>query len=388
MKQKLKNLSKILYLSGIVVFFTNWSTEELTTKQEAGQNVNIETAKNWFDNYKATREFNPLFKNQVYDWSNSKVEILENDLKAIVVPVLDKNQDENYKGGKFLYFYPSQNGKTFETTLYEFLPTEKSLEEQRLTKALSNFDGFIVTWNLEKGFIESAKFENSVITAVITGQEISPNKPKDLFSKAAANPDPIGASYCLGDLILCNDYKNSGGYSGAGYVYYVNAPSGSGGGSYAGDYVNNSHGGGSGGGGTASSASVKAQLEATINRTDENAHDFRIVQNGNTVVAKTLIGILPWANLQVDITQSKVGDKYVVDSVVSNAVGLTAGYAWTQSSYGKTTIGNNTTVIFNGIASYTLFVQGIGTVYTSSVSYSVTMNNRTGQIISGKRLTK
>jgi len=389
MKENFKKLRKIVYILCISVFFVNCSTEESASKQGLGQSVNIETARKWFDNYKSTKEFNSIFKNQVYDWSNSKIEILENDSKAIVVPVFDKNQDENYKGKKFLYFYPSKGEDAFKTTLYELLPTDKSLEEQNLTKALSNFDGFVVKWDLEKGFVESAKFEKSVITAVIIGQEISPSKPKDMFSKAAAEPNPIGASYCLGDLILCNDYKNSGGYSGAGYVYYVNAPSGSGGG-YAGDYFNY-YGGGSGGGGASSASSASnstALLEASINSTNENAHDFSIVQTGDTVVAKALIGLLPWANLQIDITQYKVGDKFVVDNVASNPVGLTIGYGWAQSSFSKTTIGDTTTVICNGIASYTLFVEGIGTISTSSVSYSITVNNRTGQIISGKRLSK
>lgn len=388
MKENFKKLRKILCVLCISVFFTNCSTEEPGAKNGVGQSVNIETAKEWFDNYKATKEFNPIFKNQVYDWSNSKIEILENDSRAIVVPVFDKNQDENYKGKKFLYFYPSEDEDKFKITLYEFLPTEKSLEEQSLAKTLSYFDGFIVTWDLEKGFVESAKFENSVITAVITGHEIEPSKPKDMFSKAAADPDPIGASYCLGDLYLCNDYKNSGGYSGAGYVYYVNAPSGSGGGSYAGDYVNNSHGGGSAGGGTASGASVKAQLEATINSANPNGHDFNIVQNGNRIVSTGLIGLVPWADLQISVTQLKVGDNYVVENVVSDAVGLTVGYSWSQSAYGVTPKESITTVTFNGIASIVMPLEGLGTIYSTPVHYSLDINNKTGQIISAKRLSK
>ncbi len=86
------------------------------------------------------------------------------------------------------------------------------------------------------------------------------------------------------------------------------------------------------------------------------------------------------------VTLSKVNDKYQINNVVSNPYGLTLGYAWTQTAYSQTTNGSNTTVILNGITSYTLFVQGIGTIYSSPVSYQININNTNGQITSGKRL--
>lgn len=99
------------------------------------------------------------------------MENLENNSQAVVVPVFSPNEDENYAVKKFLYFYPVENA-TFQTTLYELKSSKESLEGQGMAEALSYFNGYINVWNLEKGFVESTKFENSVAKATFTGEEI------------------------------------------------------------------------------------------------------------------------------------------------------------------------------------------------------------------------
>lgn len=90
----------------------------------------------------------------------------------------------------------------------------------------------------------------------------------------------------------------------------------------------------------------------------------------------------------MEISQTKAGNTYVVNNVASFAQGLTMGYNCTQTSFIKNTVGNMTTVTFSGATSFSLFAEGVGTVYTSQVSYAIVINNTNGKIISGSRLPR
>ncbi|MWB95573.1 hypothetical protein GON26_14485 [Flavobacterium sp. GA093] len=257
MKIEFRKLQNLFFLIFCVVLMTNCGTEDAINQQQINETTKINEAKIWFIKYQSENKFYYKFENQSYDWDNASVEILENESSAIVVPVVDKNKMENYRGNKVLYLYPLEDKKNFETTLYELLPTAESLSEQNSTKDLTNFDGYIIAWNLERGFIESTKFEKSASIATVSREEIQSKKVIDNSSKMV--PDPPAASYCLGDVILCNDYKNNGGgYDGNGYVYYVNSGVGYSSGGYAGSYFNSSHG--SGGGGSGITAPTPAQI--------------------------------------------------------------------------------------------------------------------------------
>lgn len=196
-------------------------------------------------------------------------------------------------------------------------------------------------------------------------------------------------------MIICNDYYNESGggsYYGTGYVYYVNGASVSP--SVGGSYFNSSHGSGgsaSAGGASAAAANVKSvsQLNVLIDSAEASAKNItQQIQTPTAVISKATIGLLPWANIQVEISQTKVGNTYVVNNVASFAQGLTIGYNWTQTSFIKNTVGNMTTVTFSGAAAYSLFAEGVGTVYTSQVSYAIVINNTNGKIISGSRLPR
>jgi hypothetical protein len=269
--------STILFLLGILLL-DSCQTEEIVTSEQK----TIIEAKRWFEEYQSKSNFNSLFENQEYLWENAKEETLENGQTAIVVPVNDKLQIENYKGKKVLYLYPSEGLKNYEVTLYELLPSAESLQELNSLKELSHFDGYIIAWNLEKGFIESTKFKNSTSVASISGNEILKEKTNNIFSKAA--PDPPVASYCLGDVIICNDFKNGGsGYSGNGYIYYVNSFGVSGG--YTGNYFNSSHGSGASGGGI--KAPTPLQIIDKLTGKSKCINDL-LTKNGNNFVQNLL----------------------------------------------------------------------------------------------------
>lgn len=171
MKRKSK-LFRILMVFCFALLLTNCAVEELKTSQTAVQTTNVEIAKNWFEQYKSATEFNSNFKNVKYDWENAKTETLENDSQAIVVPVYDFKENQDFTVKNFLYFYPT-DGTTFETTLYELKSSTEPLDGQSLAESLRYFTGYINVWNLEKGFIESTKFENSIAKATFSGEENS-----------------------------------------------------------------------------------------------------------------------------------------------------------------------------------------------------------------------
>ncbi|GAA3730866.1 hypothetical protein GCM10022422_11310 [Flavobacterium ginsengisoli] len=88
----------------------------------------------------------------------------------------------------------------------------------------------------------------------------------------------------------------------------------------------------------------------------------------------------------ISVTQTKVGLKYVINNVVSNPIGVSTGVSWSQTAYGQVTNGNTTTVTIVGLFSVNLFVEGLGSIVTTPVSYSVNIDNRNGKLISAKRL--
>lgn len=96
--------------------------------------------------------------------------------------------------------------------------------------------------------------------------------------------------------------------------------------------------------------------------------------------------MLPWLNISLEIIQNKINNQYVISKVATNLSGMTVGATWSQTSYSQTTSGNITTVILNGVVSYSMPLQSLGTVYTYNSSYSVQIDKTSGKIISGKRI--
>ena len=260
MEEKVSNFFKNLFMIFITLTMTNCAVEELGSKSNGQESISFTDAKNWFDGYKSTALFKPEFSNLVYDWENSKIELLDNDLQALVVPVIENNGDNKYKGQKLLYIYSIKEKNSYETTLYELLPTNESLIGEKSLQTLSNFNGYIAVYSLETGFIESTKFENSVPKATIRGNEIPRTLSTNAFGKMVI--DPPAASYCLGDVLICNGYKEEGGgYIGTGYVYYAGSNYYIAGEVASNYYSTTSHGSGGSGSGSGKATSVFINIE-------------------------------------------------------------------------------------------------------------------------------
>lgn len=129
----------------------------------------------------------------------------------------------------------------------------------------------------------------------------------------------------------------------------------------------------------------KEVLIELIESADPEAFDFTFVKNQNTAISTLKVKLLPWAGIMFSISQ-QTGSVFVVKSVSSEAYGLTLGYSWNQGDYGVSVSGSVTNITINGILGYTLFVDGVGTVYSEPLSYRISLNYRTGRIVSAIRM--
>ncbi|MBJ2127302.1 hypothetical protein, partial [Flavobacterium sp. IB48] len=265
---------------------------------------------------------------------------------------------------------------------------------------LTLFSGYILNWDLKKGFLKGAKLKDGIVIGdvqnVITllDEDIrngTASKMIEMFDDSSnyggERDDTLQkggtAAIPLNNVIVVQkspapaprDFSIAGAFGGdGGSSGYSGTPTG---------------GGSSGTINTVTEiSSIKSvnQLKATINNTDINAKDLKFVQNNNVIVSSATIGLLPWLDLMISVTQTKVGLKYVINNVVSNPIGVSTGVSWSQTAYGQVTNGNTTTVTIVGLFSVNLFVEGLGSIVTTPVSYSVNIDNRNGKLISAKRL--
>ncbi|WP_119789971.1 hypothetical protein [Flavobacterium anhuiense] len=407
--KKLEKSIMFFLLFGTIIITASCNNEEIDTGQLTSQDTKIGKAKNWFDSYKSNSttnkseegEINKAFGNLDYYWENAKVIKLDNNATGITVPVKDNPEDPEYKGQKMLYLYESDS--KYQALLQEIFPESKDKIDDDQKKLgfndLTLFSGYILNWDLKKGFLKGAKLKDGLVIGdvqnVITllDEDIrngTASKMIEMFDESAnyggERDDTLQkggtAAIPLNNVIVVQkspapaprDFSIAGAFSDGGSNGNSGTPTG---------------GGSSGTTSTvAEISSIKSvsQLKATINNTDANAKDIKFVQNGNVIVSSATIGLLPWLDLMISVTQTKVGLKYVINNVVSNPIGVSTGVSWSQTAYGQVTNGNTTTITIVGLFSVNLFVEGLGSIVTTPVSYSVNIDNRNGKLISAKRL--
>lgn len=227
MKQKSIKFSKVILLYFIIVF-SSCENENLTTDNP---NPSFSTAKSWFEEFKAKENFQPIFKDLIYNWQDASITSLTNGTKAVTVPVVYPNQSQEYAGHKILYFYPKKSGEDFDVTLFEFIPNPKKVQTRQNTIDLNTFDGYIINWDLRNGFIRGSKFEQNLSVNDISLKVIyskNNNNYKDapiialdevvIIGKPRSN---TGGSYTFvitGNYSSFGNGTNSGNYANSPYV--------------------------------------------------------------------------------------------------------------------------------------------------------------------------
>lgn len=241
--KSIKKLAILLIVLGVAVLMGRCALEETGDKQNTEQSVEVNKAKTWFEQYQLEKTFYTAFRNQVYDWDNASTETFENGSEAIVVPVKDKNLSDAYIGQKVLYLYALESKKGFSATLYEILPLSESLEKIKTSGDLVDFDGYIIAWDLETGFVNGAKFENSKATAALTTLRIISSEELRHLNKSVKSLGDIELEEVIIRRERSSNKEEYGGGGGGSYggglgwgssgrspKGYVRSPGGGGGG--------------------------------------------------------------------------------------------------------------------------------------------------------------
>ncbi|GAA3730879.1 hypothetical protein GCM10022422_11330 [Flavobacterium ginsengisoli] len=172
MKRLKKSL--VLFLAfGAVILTNSCNNEEVDTGQLRTQDPKINEAKDWFESYKSNSttnkseqgEFTEAFRNLDYYWENAQVIKLSNNATGITVPIKDNPEDPEYKGQKMLYLYESDS--KYQALIQEIFPeSEDKIDDDQKKlgfEDLTLFSGYIITWDLKKGFLKGAKLKDGIV---------------------------------------------------------------------------------------------------------------------------------------------------------------------------------------------------------------------------------
>jgi len=227
MKQNLIKLAQAILLI-VVMVFSSCEDEELA----AGNSVtSISVAKSWFEDYKAKIEFDPQFSDLNYHWELAFETTLEDSSKAIVIPLTEKHPNIEYKGKKSLYLYPFK--LNYDALVQELIPQNRKIKKKEVLENLEVFSGYILTWDLEKGFIKGAKFENNIAIYALKkkekGHSITMKEAPiiDLDEVIVASGSGTSASIGSRSFSIGGLFGNgNGGGSGSSSGTYINPPHG------------------------------------------------------------------------------------------------------------------------------------------------------------------
>lgn len=237
----------------------NFRQDEYSKKES----LSISNAKKWFTKFETTENVDPLFQDLVYDWENAHESTLNDGSKAITVPILNQNRYVNYSSKQVLYLYSKNN--EFTATLFDLITPSKS--SQYTKRAIDNehkadvfdldtFGGYILKWDLEKGFVKGAKFKNGTAVTNIDVTIMTANTIESLLGSNQTSKNNVNE---LDEVIIINNFKNQkGGYMILRESKDQRTDSGSSAGGYIGDPR-------TGGGGGSASTTTAEEIEDIIN---------------------------------------------------------------------------------------------------------------------------
>lgn len=238
-------------LGCLILILFSCENDSSLSDAETDQAKNMLYAKTWFDHYKAKEEFHPAFKNIDYYWENASIIKLENDSKAIAIPIKDNPENPDYKGKKMLYLYQTDSG--YDAVVHEIFPKSEAASyvenKKEDFKNLDSFSGYILTWNLKEGFVKGAEFEDGLVVKNIPFAAIfSDNEKIKAYNLTHKAPSDWQMEL---DNVIVTGGSGGGGCGGCTSGIRITPTLGGGGiGGGTGDYIGFSGaGGGSGSGG-------------------------------------------------------------------------------------------------------------------------------------------
>lgn len=89
----------------------------------------------------------------------------------------------------------------------------------------------------------------------------------------------------------------------------------------------------------------------------------------------------PTLNININQKLKSTNQIYQINYLNSTLSGLTLGLAWSQNTYDYAIYNDLVYIDLRGSLNFDLFVDGVGTVYTSNKHYQMVVDTRTGEAI-------
>ena len=125
MKQKLEKRSRVFLISFILIL-SSCENDSSYSSGQISQAKNIQSAKEWFDDYEGKSENIVLMQNLDYNWNDAQITKSEDGTETIIVPVNELKKDERDFWEQRLYIY--KIGKEdYKALVYEIY-TNKNVE--------------------------------------------------------------------------------------------------------------------------------------------------------------------------------------------------------------------------------------------------------------------
>ncbi|EJG03324.1 hypothetical protein [Flavobacterium sp. F52] len=251
MRRKIKNAARFMVILFVSVTFIKCQKDD----NDVGQtDVRIiSSAKEWFKAYESNGDNFALLQNLDYNWNEAEIRNSQDGTKTIIVPVNEAKKDATELWEQKLYIYKLADNK-YEAMIFEIFPNGASIAPEDLSIDSPTFNGYITAWDLKKGFVRTASFENGQLVEngkvklILKSAGTTGKAPSDNSCPAGIECDIDGSGTTdtgiqLKDVVVNNNYKNT---SSGGYIIYNGMTSGYSIYTDTGSYTNHGTGTGSG----------------------------------------------------------------------------------------------------------------------------------------------
>lgn len=120
-------------------------------------------------------------------------------------------------------------------------------------------------------------------------------------------------------------------------------------------------------------------FKSFVNAESEGEATISYEQELNQKVVDVTFRINPLIDLKIKVKQTM--SPYSISNVTSAVVGITFGNGWEQSDFSVNINSNIVTIDIYGTSTVSVFVEGIGTIYTKERHYQIKINKTTGVVI-------
>ncbi|WP_343587734.1 hypothetical protein [Flavobacterium sp.] len=279
MRRKINNAVRFMVILLVSFTFAKCQKDDNDVGQTDARILS--SAKEWFKAYELKGDNFALLQNLNYNWNDAEIRNSKDGTKTIIVPVNEAKKDATELWEQKLYIYQlSENN--YEALLFEIFPNGTSRSPEDLSIDSATFSGYIAAWDLKKGFVKTASFENGrliengTVKLVLKNANTTGKAPSGVACPAGIECDVDGGGTTdtgiqLKEVVVYNNYQNT---SSGGYIIYNGTGSGYSNYTDTGSYTNHGTGTGSGsesGENQSSNTSTPCeQMKVLINSADPN----------------------------------------------------------------------------------------------------------------------